>query len=87
MQILAALTDDSVRVWDAWSGQLLQRLEGHAGRAHVLECHPLDHRLAMSAGYDGLTIIWDIIAGRALTRSASYTLFEAFGKSTASRSW
>ncbi|KAK9915369.1 hypothetical protein WJX75_008121 [Coccomyxa subellipsoidea] len=66
--ILAALTDDSVRVWDAWSGQLLQRLEGHAGRAHVLECHPLDHRLAMSAGYDGLTIIWDIIAGRALTR-------------------
>jgi WD40 repeat protein len=87
MQILAALTDDSVRVWDAWSGQLLQRLEGHAGRAHVLECHPLDHRLAMSAGYDGLTIIWDIIAGRALTRLASHTLFEAFGKSAASRSW
>lgn len=68
VQILAALTDHSVRVWDAWSGELLQRLEGHMGRAHVLECHPLDNRLAMSAGYDGLTIIWDIQASCLLAK-------------------
>ncbi len=68
MQILAALTDDSVRVWNAWTGDLLQRLDGHMGRAHVLECHPLDNRIAMSAGYDGLTIIWDIEAGCPLAK-------------------
>lgn len=37
-------------------------------RTHVLECHPLDPCLVMSAGYDGQTIVWDLVEGQALAR-------------------
>ena len=70
MQVLAAISDDTIAVWDAHSGELEQRLRGHTFRTHVLECHPLDPRLAMSAGYDGQTIVWDLDEGRALARWA-----------------
>lgn len=34
--------------------------------------HPYDARLAMSAGYDGLTLVWDICKGVLLHRCATY---------------
>ena len=70
LQVLAAISDDTIAVWDAHSGDLEQRLRGHTFRTHVLECHPLDPRLVMSAGYDGQTIVWDLAEGRALARCA-----------------
>ena len=66
--MLAAISDDTIAVWDAHSGDLEQRLRGHTFRTHVLECHPLDPRLVMSAGYDGQTIVWDLVEGQALAR-------------------
>ncbi|KAK9829398.1 hypothetical protein WJX72_005590 [[Myrmecia] bisecta] len=66
-KILAAVTDHSIWVWDAFSGEVSQRLVGHAASVHILECHPTDHRLAMSASYDGLTIVWNIVTGVMLT--------------------
>ena len=68
MQVLAAISDDTIAVWDAHSGILEQRLRGHTFRTHVLECHPLDPCLVMSAGYDGQTIVWDLVEGQALAR-------------------
>ena len=68
LQVLAAISDNTVAVWDAHQGELTQRLRGHTCRAHVLECHPTDPRLAMSAGYDGQTIVWDLLEGQPLAR-------------------
>ena len=68
VQVLAAISDNTVAVWDAHRGDLSQRLHGHTSRAHVLECHPTDPRLAMSAGYDGQTIVWDLVEGEPLAR-------------------
>ena len=69
-QVLASLSDHTLRVWDAHSGAPGPKLEGHADRAHTLEAHPLCPRLAMSAGYDGLTLVWDLVEGTPLARRA-----------------
>ncbi|KAF3629939.1 hypothetical protein FXO37_28690 [Capsicum annuum] len=37
--------------------------EPHAGKTYVLDVHPFNPRIAMSAGYDGKTILWDIWEG------------------------
>lgn len=29
-------------------------------QSYVLDVHPFNPRIAMSAGYDGLTIVWDV---------------------------
>ena len=70
LQVLAAISDNTVAVWDAHSGDLMQRLRGHTCGAHVLECHPIHPRLVMSAGYDGQTIVWDLLEGQTLARCA-----------------
>ena len=42
----------------------VHRLVCHTREVYVLERHPLDDRLVMSAGYDGRVCIWDIWAGK-----------------------
>lgn len=64
IQVLATVADNSVRVWDAHSGQLLQRLAGHSRAVHTLEAHPWNSSLALSGSYDGNLVIWDVTAGR-----------------------
>jgi hypothetical protein len=36
----------------------------------IIEGHPTDARLAMTAGYDGNVVVWDIVAGAKLARCA-----------------
>jgi WD40 repeat protein len=47
----------------ARTGALLHTLHGHASDVHVLQCHPTDKRLALTAGYDGKINVWDIERG------------------------
>ena len=35
----------------------------HTGEIFVLESHPSDARILLSAGHDGLVIFWDMLAG------------------------
>lgn len=44
----------------------------------MLECHPFDPRLCLSAGYDGFTILWDIEKGTQLVRCEKYSDFLIF---------
>jgi WD40 repeat protein len=67
-QLVATASDNTVRVWAMPSGTPEHVLEGHKQPAHVLECHPTDPRIAMSAGYDGQVIMWDIELGVQLAR-------------------
>ena len=68
LQVISSVSDHTIRVWDAQSGQEVQRLVGHQAPVHILECHPLHHRLAMSASYDGTTRLWNLQTGTMLHR-------------------
>eukprot|EP01018_Ginkgo_biloba_P008740 Gb_35200 [translate_table: standard] len=61
--VLAAIMDCRICVWNAVDGSLVHSLTGHTESTYVLDVHPFNPRIAMSAGYDGKTIIWDIWEG------------------------
>lgn len=48
------------------SGALYKELRGHEGEAFVLEPHPHDCNVLLSAGHDGRLLIWDIDKGEVL---------------------
>uniref|UniRef100_A0ACD5XF55 Uncharacterized protein n=1 Tax=Avena sativa TaxID=4498 RepID=A0ACD5XF55_AVESA len=62
--VLAAIMDCRICVWNASDGSLVHSLIGHKESTFVLDVHPFNPRIAMSAGYDGKTIIWDIWEGK-----------------------
>ncbi|CAA3003798.1 bromodomain and WD repeat-containing 3 isoform X1 [Olea europaea subsp. europaea] len=61
--VLAAIMDNRICVWNASDGSLVHSLTGHTASTYVLDVHPFNPRIAMSAGYDGKTILWDIWEG------------------------
>ncbi|XP_073311170.1 uncharacterized protein [Primulina huaijiensis] len=61
--VLAAIMDNRICVWNANDGSLVHSLAGHMASTYVLDVHPFNPRVAMSAGYDGKTIVWDIWEG------------------------
>lgn len=46
----------SLTIWLCW-------IKGHADEVFVLETHPFDARIMLSAGHDGSIFIWDITKG------------------------
>lgn len=62
--VLAAIMDCRICVWNASDGSLVHSLTGHSESTYVLDVHPFNPRIAMSAGYDGRTIVWDIWEGK-----------------------
>ncbi|KAK6941080.1 Bromodomain [Dillenia turbinata] len=61
--VLAAIMDCRICVWNAVDGSLVHSLTGHSESTYVLDVHPFNPRMALSAGYDGKTILWDIWEG------------------------
>ncbi|XP_069886798.1 bromodomain and WD repeat-containing protein 1 isoform X2 [Dipodomys merriami] len=61
--VVTAVNDHVLKVWDSYTGQLLHNLLGHADEVFVLETHPFDSRIMLSAGHDGSIFIWDIAKG------------------------
>ncbi|KAI4329811.1 hypothetical protein MLD38_028156 [Melastoma candidum] len=61
--VLAAIMDCRICVWNASDGSLVHSLTGHSESSYVLDVHPSNARIAMSAGYDGKAIVWDIWEG------------------------
>ncbi|VVA25341.1 PREDICTED: bromodomain and WD [Prunus dulcis] len=61
--VLAAIMDCRICVWNAVDGSIVHSLTGHTASSYVLDVHPFNPRIAMSAGYDGQTIVWDIWEG------------------------
>lgn len=67
-QVVSSVSDHTIRVWSAQTGQETQRLMGHQAPVHILECHPLHHHLLMSASYDGTIRLWNLHTGKMLRR-------------------
>lgn len=59
--------DDTVRVWDVWTGWEARRLAGHVGYVAAVAVAPDGRRLA-SASWDGTVRVWDWVAGKPLHR-------------------
>ena len=62
--VLTAMSDFTVRVWSVAGGTLVHTMRLHTNKVHVLQCHPHDSRIAMSAGHDGVVAVWDVVSGR-----------------------
>ncbi|XP_069068681.1 bromodomain and WD repeat-containing protein 3 isoform X2 [Pleurodeles waltl] len=61
--VITAVNNLLLKVWNSYTGQLLHNLSGHDDEVFVLEAHPFDHRIILSAGHDGNIFIWDIDKG------------------------
>lgn len=61
--VITAVSDHTLKVWNSETGELVQVLRGHKDEVFVLEAHPFDTNVLLSAGHDGQIFIWDILAG------------------------
>ena len=59
--VITSVSDSSLKVWNAKSGKLMRVLRAHKDEVFVLESHPTDPRIVLSAGHDGQIIIWDVL--------------------------
>ncbi|XP_037533386.1 bromodomain and WD repeat-containing protein 3 [Nematolebias whitei] len=61
--VVTAVNNHLLKVWNSYTGQLLHVLKGHEAEVFVLEPHPFDPRIILSAGHDGNVFIWDLQRG------------------------
>ncbi|XP_051543568.1 bromodomain and WD repeat-containing protein 3-like isoform X1 [Myxocyprinus asiaticus] len=61
--VITAVSNCLLKVWNSANGQLLHLLSGHDDEVFVLETHPFDSRILLSAGHDGNIYIWDLSKG------------------------
>uniref|UniRef100_A0A2K6FCT2 Bromodomain and WD repeat domain containing 3 n=1 Tax=Propithecus coquereli TaxID=379532 RepID=A0A2K6FCT2_PROCO len=61
--VITAVNNFLLKVWNSITGQLLHTLSGHDDEVFVLEAHPFDQRIILSAGHDGNIFIWDLDRG------------------------
>ncbi|KAG1665452.1 PH-interacting protein [Nymphon striatum] len=58
--ITAVSVSFRLRVWASQTGQLVHTFKGHEDEVYVVEAHPHDPKIIMSAGHDGKVILWDL---------------------------
>eukprot|EP01134_Creolimax_fragrantissima_P007321 CFRG7321T1 len=61
--VITAVGDYTVKIWNASTKEHTHTLLGHIGLIYVLEPHPTDPNVVMTAGHDGRLILWDIVRG------------------------
>jgi len=65
-KIASAAWDDTVKIWNALTGQLLMTLEGHSHWVHCVVWSPDGSKVA-SAAWDETCKIWDALTGELIT--------------------
>lgn len=66
--VLTSIIDYSIKVWNSETGQLVHVLREHNNNVYLLESHPVDPRIFVSASHDGYLIIWDIDRAKVIKR-------------------
>ncbi|KAM6224854.1 bromodomain and WD repeat-containing protein 1 [Rhynchocyon petersi] len=77
--VVTAVNDHVLKAWNSYTGQLLHNLMGHADEVFVLETHPFDSRIMLSAGHDGSIFIWDITKGTKMKHYFNVIEGQGFG--------
>ena len=57
--VITAVSDWSLKIWDSHKGKLLKTLTGHENDIFVVEPHPVNKNLILTAAHDGHIIVWD----------------------------
>lgn len=70
--IITAVNDFTIKVWNAVTGKLFKVLRGHTDELYVLESHPKDQHVLLSAGHDGQLFIWNIFEGTSIASFANH---------------
>lgn len=65
---VTAQSNHVIKVWNPTNGSLIHELKGHTDEVFVLEAHPHDPRLLLSAGHDGNVILWNILTGKQIKK-------------------
>lgn len=68
--IVSGSADNSVRIWDAVTGQQRAQMAGHTAAVHALAFNP-DESLVVSAAADRTLRLWDVGGGRQLKQVAT----------------
>ncbi|KAM4701838.1 bromodomain and WD repeat-containing protein 1 [Discoglossus pictus] len=77
--VVTAHKDQLIKVWDSLTGKLLRIMKGHLNETYILEPHPFDSRIMLSAGYDGNIFIWDITNGTKINQYSNMIEGQGFG--------
>lgn len=77
--IVTACSDYSLKVWDSFTGTLIQILNGHKDEVFVLEGHPLESQIFLSAGHDGMILLWDVITGNQIKTFQNHIVGQGYG--------
>ncbi len=91
-RIASASRDQTVKVWDAGSGQVALTLKGHTDGVHGVAFSPDGRRIA-SAGWDQTVKVWDAGSGQETLTLEGHTggvrgvAFSPDGRRIASASW
>ena len=64
--------DDTIKLWNADTGELLRTLEGHTRGVNSVAFHPDGHTLA-SGGLDDTIKLWDADTGELLRTLEGHT--------------
>lgn len=66
--VITAQNNFVIKVWNSNDAQLVHELKSHSNEIFVLEAHPKDARILLSAGHDGNIIIWNILTGKVIKK-------------------
>ena len=66
--VVTAQNNFLIKVWNSNDARLVHELRGHTDEVYVLEAHPRDSRLLLSAGHDGLIIFWNLMSGKMIKK-------------------
>jgi len=72
LRIVSGNSDNTVKIWDANSGLLLNTLDSHTGSVQSVAFSPNNLRI-VSGGYDGSINIWDAKSGQLLNTWIDHT--------------
>ncbi len=63
---ITAVSNNTLKLWDTYTGKLKSTLHGHEDEIFVLEPHPIAYNLLLSSAHDGQIIVWDLETSAAL---------------------
>jgi len=66
--LVTASSDCNIRVWNSTTGDLVHCLTEHGNHIYVLDTHPCDKRVILSADHNMTIILWDIEHGVVLKK-------------------